>query len=279
LWSRKAAARVAAPLAAAILPWRLNRALSSPQPGKTFASVSGASARWFFGRSLTFWTSPQKLGMRLDTQMSDGGKHRLRSERFIDHSDWSNAVRPEAKLIEHKTMVQLVRYRSAYPEMPVFRELLQRAKKGGPARRLQMHLTTEEMIHAYFRHYLDLIEDIEATGMKDRYALGPYFIPDGKGGSRLSPHQSRNIGVAVAPDNSLVRFLGGRHRLAIAQALGLTLVPVELRLVHADWMLSEVERTGLTPVEAIRRFVGCIPDEGAADRSRRWSVRPQVRPV
>jgi hypothetical protein len=174
-------------------------------------------------------------------------------------------------------MVQLAHYRSAYPEMPIFRELLRQAKQGRPAWRLQMHLTTEERIHIYFRHYLALVEEIEATGMRDRYSLGPYFIPDGKGGNRLSPHQSRNIGVAAGPDGSLLRFLGGRHRMAIAQALGLSLVPAELRLVHSDWLLSEVHRTGLTPVQAIRNFVGQVPGLAQAEPTGRWSVRPQAR--
>lgn len=181
------------------------------------------------------------------------------SERFCDDSGWAHAIRPEALLRDHRIMVELVRYRAAYAEAAAFQVLLRAAREGRPASRLSMQLTTEDRIHMYFRHYLALIEDIEATGLKDRYALGPYMIPDGKGGRRRSPHQSRNIGVAIAPDGTLLRFLGGRHRLAIAKALGLTLVPAELRLVHADWLRGEIRRTGATPVDAIRQFVRDAP--------------------
>jgi hypothetical protein len=31
-------------------------------------------------------------------------------------------------------------------------------------------------------------------------------------------------------------------------------VPVEIRLVHADWLADEVRRTGLRPDEALRQW-------------------------
>jgi hypothetical protein len=57
----------------------------------------------------------------------------------------------------------------------------------------------------------------------------------------------RDIGVAITETGELIRHLGGKHRTAIAQALKLPSIPVEVRMVHTSWLLRQVERTGLPP--------------------------------
>ena len=55
----------------------------------------------------------------------------------------------------------------------------------------------------------------------------------------------RDIGVAITETGELIRHLGGKHRTAIAQALNLPTMPVEIRMVHTGWLAKQMERTGL----------------------------------
>jgi hypothetical protein len=76
----------------------------------------------------------------------------------------------------------------------------------------------------------------------------------------------------MSSDGRLLRFLGGRHRLAIAQALKVPAVPVELRLVHLDWLAAEVDRRKRAPAGALKdwaRAVSLAADSGNAPIAER----------
>jgi hypothetical protein len=65
--------------------------------------------------------------------------------------------------------------------------------------------------------------------------------------------------VAINENGELIRHLGGKHRTAIAQALKLPSLPVEIRLVHTGWLARQMERTRLPAhkalVEGVRHLV------------------------
>lgn len=249
-----------------LFPRRLAAALRNAPAGPP---IGNAEARWFFG-NLTFWIDPAVLTSRLHDQVDDGAEKFWLSDRFLDAGDWSALIGSETVLPEHQEMRELVRYRSSFRDAPTYRMLANRAASGQPARRLIMTLDSTEAVDRYFRHYLELIERIEVEGYRDRYELGVYQPPGGGGRrARLKGQHKRNIGVAIGAKGELLRFLGGRHRTAIAQGLGLPSVPVEARLVHADWLREECRRTGRDPIASLRAFVatrGKLPEP-----NRSWS--------
>jgi hypothetical protein len=173
---------------------------------------------------------------------------------FIDAQDWSDVVTPVSRLAEHRETLQLVKFGSRYPEMPEFQKLLRRAKEGRPAPRYGSRLDSEEKIHAYFRYFLRLIDSIRESGFHAQQAMPWARLPSGFGvRGRHALHQ-RDIGAAIDANGRLLRFLGGRHRTAIAQALAIPAVPVEIRFVHADWLAAEADRAGLDPARALQAW-------------------------
>jgi hypothetical protein len=247
---RKMAYGLAAPVGGSSLlfPGRLNSALQER------VILPSAHARWFFGSALVLWTDPACLTIRLHEQVHDGTRQLSLAERFLDFGDWSHVVSPLVDIPEQRDMEELVAFGSRYPEMPVFQWMMKRIARGRPVRRYRMSLDTEAKAHAYFRYFLALAESIRTQGFRRRDDLRGIGTPIGFGVRGRFALRQREIGAAIGPHGQLLRFLGGRHRTAIAQALGVPAVPVEIRLVHGDWLIEEVRRTGLEPAEALRHW-------------------------
>ncbi|HWT31817.1 MAG TPA: hypothetical protein VN240_12435, partial [Propylenella sp.] len=182
------------------------------------------------------------------------------SRRFVDDGDWTNVITGVADTAEHRETLELVAYGRRYPRSRTFRRMVLRARKKKPIRRYGIRLDTEDKIHAYFRYFLALIDSVRQHGLQDSGALEDLNVPIGVGVRGRHVRHNRNIGVAIAADGRLLRFLGGRHRTAIAQALKLPAVPVEIRFVHAEWLAQETARTGLTAVKALQDWVRRAPD-------------------
>jgi len=117
-------------------------------------------------------------------------------------------------------------------------------------------LNTDERIEAYFRYCIDLIQSVQKDGVVSRASLGIFgrIWLDHRGARPLALDSvERDVGVAITESGRLVRHLGGKHRTAVAHALGLSQMPVELRLVHVGWLRREMERTGLPAHLALQK--------------------------
>jgi hypothetical protein len=258
-------------------PRRLANALAAHMNGKP-AAVPSAHARWFFGKSLVFWTDPAALAMRLPDNVEDGSRLIRLAPQFVDGGDWRHVIMPVADLPEHVETQELVEFGADYPSTPTFQGMIGAIGRGRPFRRYGRPLDTEDKVHAYFRYFLALTDSIRTHGFREQSRIDALARDAGfevRGSFAL---RQRNIGVALSADGSLLRFLGGRHRLAIAQALNLPAVPVELRLVHLDWLAAEVGRRKRAPAGALKdwaRAVSLAADGGnapVAERQRRGAA-------
>jgi hypothetical protein len=251
-----------------VFPRLLARGLARAERDGSASSVANAHARWYFGRSLAFWADPAALTLRLHDRVHDGRSGIQLSRHFLDKGDWTDIVAPVGDTVEHRETTELVEYGERYKRMPSFRRMVRRARRKKPVRRYGGWLDTEEKIHAYFRYFLDLIESINEHGLQERSSLKRMRVPVGADVRGAHALHQRNIGVAIAADGRLLRFLGGRHRLAIAQALGLAAIPVEIRFVHAEWLAGEVQRSGMPPATALQEWAKRAPHPAsdAADR-------------
>jgi hypothetical protein len=91
-------------------------------------------------------------------------------------------------------------------------------------------LNSEQAIDQLFEGYVRVFKSMAAEGYKADKAVDP-------------------ICVMVARDGRLIKEEKGRHRLAIAQLVGVERVPVLVRHIHPDW-LRAVEGAGARPVAA-----------------------------
>lgn len=259
------AALATAPIGASrlIFPRRLAAAVAAHERGET-ACIASAHARWFFGDTLVFWTDPAGLSVRLLDRVHDGRAAVRLAARFVDAGDWRDATEPVSELDEDKDMRELVEYGAGYPESPTFGLMMRGVQQDKPARRYRSPLDTAEKVHAYFGYFLRVIESIREHGFREQAGLQEVSPPAGVDVRGKFALRQRDIGVAMGAEGRLVRFLGGRHRLAIAQALGIPAVPVELRLVHLDWLADEVRRSGLAPEVALKEWARSVSIPPAA---------------
>lgn len=217
--------------------------------------VPSRHAQRFFGDRLVFWIDPAALRLRLPDRVRVGTADIWLSDRFIDDGDWSGVLRPIEALAEHRDMLELVRFGEGYSEMPIFLELARRIRAGNPATRYGRVLNSEESLHDYFRYFLQLIDSIRDRGFQ-RQSLLPASRGEGVEVRGKWAARQRDIGVAIGADGSVVRFLGGRHRTAIAQAMSVPAVPVEIRLVHRDFLAAQARTRTVGPAEALLQWVG-----------------------
>jgi hypothetical protein len=252
---------------AILFPRRLAAAVAQREAGG-LPSLPSAHARWYFGGALVVWTDPSGLTARLHERVRDGEKIVRLADRFLDCGDWSDVISQVARVADHRDMLELVAFGERYPEMQAFRKMIDRIARGRPVRRYRRSLDSEAKVHAYFRYFLALIDSIRTHGYRSRGQFGAARTPAALGVRGRFAFRQREIGVAIDADGRLLRFLGGRHRTAIAQALALPVVPVEIRLVHADWLAGEVRRAGLPPGEALRRWAERQSAGGAATTPR-----------
>jgi hypothetical protein len=231
----------------------ITKELNALMLGRRSDAIPVKWVRKAFGALLVHQISPTAL--RLQHQIV--GYH---GRGLIGATEWRK-IRPLSESTVHQLMTQLVQHGRAYREMPAYAGLLKQASLGKPVVMNGVALDREVVIDAYFEHYLRLIESIRRSGLLPR---------DEVARSTADPlvrlpnveENERDVQIAVSPDGELLQMGTGRHRTAIAQALGLERMPVEIRLIHAEWLSKLVERSGQSPLDALLGWLNAAKQNG-----------------
>ena len=101
-------------------------------------------------------------------------------------------------------------------------------------KRVKLPLNTHENMLAYFDKCQSLIKSIQEGGVKQS--------------------QDENIGIAITCEG-IAHFRLGHHRLAIAQALGLKRIPIDIILISAQFLVERLPRWRLWSTAAMVRAV------------------------
>lgn len=193
--------------------------------------------------------------MRLpDHVVVDRGRIHWIGTHFLDGNDWRSILAPLDKSTSHTEIIDLYKNRENYREGRHYKRYAGQIAKGETVHRNRIALDTADKLDGYFEYYLALISDIEKNGVVPHSDLGLR----GQTGRRhrwtrtfWQDFAERDIGVAIDADGRLVRHTNGKHRMAVALALGLPRIPVEIRMVHARWLARQSEKLGLEPKEAL----------------------------
>lgn len=182
---------------------------------------------------------------------------------FIGAGDWSGVLLP---FIRHQISREAQELKAAalrFRDTRCYTAYRRRAEVGKPMVRNRLVLDTPAAVDAYFEGFVALFESIAEHGLRRRAdfsARGNWRV-----GRRrwLAELGEQDIGVALAADGRLVKLPGGQHRFAIARALDLQEVPVQVRLLHVD-ALHGMSASGLIElIDAGRVFQICnIPEPG-----------------
>jgi hypothetical protein len=260
---RRVLAALAAPLSGSrfVFPRRFGAALRRLQDDPEAGDVPPEDAIWFFGPRLHLEIDPARLTHRIHDYVLDRHGVRWMGRSFLDAADWSEVTAPLEKSPIHREMSELVAAGDDYRDTRAYRNLVLAIESGRPCRRNAMRLATIEDIESYIRYCRALIESVRTRGVLRRGLAGGFHrlrLKHRESRSPMLDSAERDIGVAITADGKLIRHLGGKHRTAIARALDLPVLPVEVRLVHVRWLAKEMDRTGLPAHRALIEGIDAV---------------------
>lgn len=177
--------------------------------------------------------------------------------------NWQPLVSAIDESLVMREAVQLYAAGFHYQDTVIYDQYRRRIAMGKPVLRGKVLLDRPELIDAYFARFVELFHSVKTNGL---HFLSDYadVVADRPGlpawRTRWIEWSEREIGVAIGADGSFYRLPGGQHRTAIARVLGLPALPVQVRLVHAEWMARQPEKT---PWQAIRRALDEAQDYAA----------------
>jgi hypothetical protein len=228
-----------------LFPGYFNRAVTGLFSHARSAAVPPSHARWYFGDSLLLDIDPARLTARISDYVEDGSGPRWMGAYFLDAADWRHVVAPLARSPIHIEMYELIAADLRFRETDRYRLQAGRVARGRPITRNGLALASIADVDAYWAYCVDLVKSVRDHGLLRRgklEAAGRTWLKHRSVRPAGIDAAERDIGVAITAEGQLIRHLGGKHRTAIAQALGFATIPVELRLVHASWLAGEMRR-------------------------------------
>lgn len=239
-----------------LFPRRFDRAVDSllADPRCTH-NVAPEHAVWYFGSAVHLQVDPGRLTLRLADYVR--GPHGIRwtGTSFLDAADWSDVILPVTSAPVHREMVELIAAGPEFRDGRAYQRLVRAVEAGRLIKRNGLQLKSIGDVEAYFRYCRDLIKSMRKRGVVRHTDYGGFHRLRIKHRNTRSPAldaAERDIGIAISEEGQLLRHLGGKHRTAIAQALGLPSIPVEVRLVHVRWLAQQIARSGLPAHQALK---------------------------
>jgi hypothetical protein len=231
-----------------IFPRYFDRAVARILANPQSPDMPTSYARWYFGGALRFAIDPARLDRRIVDYVEDGRGRRWMGASFLDAAEWEEAIAELRTSPIHREMFEVVAADLRFRDTHRYRLQAGKLARGKPIHRNGVALATLADLDAYYAYCVDLIKSVRDYGIlpRDRVSrLGRAWLKHRDVRPAGIDTAERDIGVAIDERGTLIRHLGGKHRTAIAQALALPSIPVELRLVHVGWLSSEARRTAL----------------------------------
>jgi hypothetical protein len=235
---------------------KLGRAMVEARRRGTGFYLAGFAARRALGRQLWIDIDPAVLRRRLEHRFRHDGQVHIIRDRSLGAGDWSPLLRRLDRSTTHREVAEVVEAGFHYRETPSYVKALDRARGPKPMQRNFVRLSSPDKVEAYFRQTADMCRSIGELGLMRRSDYGRRLSSFARPSVRLPwvEFGELDIGVAIGSGGELYRFASGKHRTAAAQALKLTSIPVEIRMVHAEWLARHIG-SGLTPLAALRKGI------------------------
>ena len=251
------AARLVSPLIrpGPLSDWGFATAFCRVSEGRSVRAARFEYVERGFEDDLMTEIDPARLKRRLIDVVSDGRDHVRLSHWFLDQGDWEQALVALEPSEVHLEMEAIFEPEDRLQETAAYRQLLSVAAVGRPQIHNGVRLSTPELIRNYFEHYRNLRLSIERHGFLPRRQVSREItnaFARNMVRSSKAELQEREVSIAISADGEPIRIVGGHHRTAIAQRIGLTRMPVQVRLVHAKWLARQIRQTGLSPAKALR---------------------------
>ncbi|MFN0193857.1 MAG: hypothetical protein ACKVP5_18100 [Aestuariivirga sp.] len=194
-----------------------------------------------------------RLALQLDRKVKLGDRDIVLTQWFLGSGDWHPWLRPIVTTPVYREVETLLRAGKHFRTTAMFQKLKLHMEMGRPPVRNEIPLDTLEKLEAYAESVLRLAASIGELGVLKR---GEASIEDMTSNSGLArplwvEAMESEIGAAILADGTIVRLGPGHHRIAAAMFARISTVPVEIRLVHTDWLKRRIAESGLAPWPAL----------------------------
>ena len=238
-----------------VFPRLLTRALHHAERERDF-TLSPYHALSYYGDRLLVEIDSASMTRFMIDWLTDGRRQVHTLDAFVSGAAWQRFALPLHRTHVTRQVQELFAAGMDHTRTPTYDKMLESLRRGKPASRRRQTLDSEAAIEAYFADVRGLVESIRQHGVVSHRTRSGAFVAD------------RDIGVALGPDGEIVKLAGGQHRVAIAAALGIPRIPVEVRMVHTGLLRAIMQREGLDPVEAV--LAACTGASATAARQPIW---------
>jgi hypothetical protein len=201
------------------------------------------------------------LTLQLDRTGKLEDRDLVLTEWFLGSGDWSKWLRPIATTPVYREVETLLRAGKDFRTTAHFQKLKLHMEMGRPPIRNEIPLDTLEKLEAYGESVLRLAASIKKAGVLRRSESGIEQMTANADAARplWVEVKESEIGAAILANGTIARLGPGHHRIAAAKLVGVSSVPVEIRLVHTDWLKRQIEETGLPAWPALLQGIRNIP--------------------
>lgn len=154
--------------------------------------------------------------------------------------DWDMAAIPFKNYHTYKHMEEIHSKNYDYQKTEHYKELIAKIEIGEvPTYKHIKMKSKEDVIDSYFKWYIKIFKNMEQEGY-------------------ISNKGSTSI-VAIGRDGDLIKVIRGRHRLAIAQILGIESITVKVDYIHPEWLAKQFKETSTkSPVDILHNSLKLI---------------------
>lgn len=223
--------------------------------------LGGFSARRALGAALIVDVDPRRVRERLKHRVVENGRSQSIRDKFLGAGDWSAMLEPVSSAPTYHDAFEVAAAGLDYCRTEAFKQAMERAGGPRPVIRNFVTLNKPELVESYFRNVADLCRSVSESGVMPRseYRRFSHLFRSPRVRPPWIEAAESDVGVAIGPQGEIYRFASGKHRTAIAQALELTSIPVEVRVAHLDWLTGLMAATGLGPVGALLYGIRTLP--------------------
>jgi len=247
--------RATLPLRRGLFETHLKALLSQTDSSARNFYFGGFPGRRALGDQLVIEIDPRILRLRLMQRIQSSSGRLYIHDKFIGAGSWRGIVHPVARSSTHRDVLEIVRQDFDYRNTAAYRSAMSRARTRKPIRRNFIELKSPQLVEGYFRHTSDLCRSVRESGVRRRSEWHQGIFANPRVRLPWVEWMEADIGIAIGRDGGIFHFGSGKHRTAAAQALGVKSIPAEVRMVHLEWLRSQMAKTGLAPVQALLKGI------------------------
>jgi len=177
-------------------------------------------------------------------------------DHFLLGGDWSAVCKPIDQTRVYKEVQDLLAFGENFAQSPTYQAYVQQLTAGKVMRRAHVNLLSRQDVDAYYHRSLALVASIQQHGfLAQPKAVLTDVRRAGFAGwrSKLWDWQDHEMGIAIDATGQVIRLPGGQHRTAIALLLQMPTLPVQLRVVHPEWVKAQMLQHNCSAWPAIIR--------------------------